>query len=62
MTTPKKPVKSNEDSLAALQSLIAQARKDGMIQASELNSHLEKMDLSPEKIEEIYDRFESMNI
>ena len=62
MTTPKKPVKSNEDSLAALQSLIAQARKDGMIQASELNSHLEKMDLSPEKIEEIYDRFEAMNI
>ena len=62
MTTPKKPVKSNEDSLAALQSLITQARKDGMIQAAELNSHLEKMDLSPEKIEEIYDRFEALNI
>ena len=62
MTTPKKPAKPTEDSLAALQNLIAQARKDGMIQASELNSHLEKMDLSPEKIEEIYDRFEAMNI
>ena len=62
MTTPKKPVKSNEDSLAALQSLIAQGRKDGMIQAAELHAHLEKMDLSPEKIEEIYDRFEAMNI
>ena len=62
MTTPKKPAKPTEDSLAALQSLIAQARKDGMIQASELNAHLEKMDLSPEKIEEIYDRFEAMNI
>ena len=62
MSTPKKPAKSNEDSLAALQSLIAQGRKDGIIQASELNAHLEKMDLSPEKIEEIYDRFEAMNI
>ena len=62
MTTPKKPAKPNEDSLTALQNLITQARKDGMIQASELNAHLEKMDLSPEKIEEIYDRFEAMNI
>ena len=47
---------------AALQNLIAQGRKDGMIRTEELNSYLEKMDLSPEKIEEIYDRFEAMNI
>ena len=53
---------SAEDLQAALQSLIAQGHKDGMIRAEELNSHLEKMDLSPEKIEEIYDRFEAMNI
>ena len=51
-----------EDLQAALQSLIAQGRKDGMIRAADLNAHLEKMDLSPEKIEEIYDRFEAMNI
>ena len=62
MTTPKKPAKPTDDNFAALQSLIAQGRKDGMIQASELHAHLEKMDLSPEKIEEIYDRFEAMNI
>ena len=62
MTTPKKPAKPTDDHFAALQSLIAQGRKDGMIQASELHAHLEKMDLSPEKIEEIYDRFEAMNI
>ena len=62
MSTPKKTAKPNEDALAAIQSLIAQGRKDGMIQASELNAQLEKMDLSPEKIEEIYDRFEAMNI
>ena len=62
MTTPKKPAKPNEDTMAAIQNLIVQGRKDGMIQASDLNAQLEKMDLSPEKIEEIYDRFEAMNI
>ena len=62
MTTPKKPAKTNEDAMSAIQSLIVQGRKDGMINASDLNAQLEKMDLSPEKIEEIYDRFEAMNI
>ena len=58
----KKPEKKTEDIQTVLQALIAQGRKDGMIRAEELNSHLEKLDLSPEKIEEIYDRFEAMNI
>ncbi len=63
MSNTKKPAaKSSEDMLSVLQNLIAQGRKDGMIRASELNAHLEKMDLSPEKIEEVYDRFEAMNI
>ena len=62
MTTPKKPTKPNEDAMAAIQNLIIQGRKDGMINANDLNAQLEKMDLSPEKIEEIYDRFEAMNI
>ena len=54
--------KPTEDLQAVLQNLIAQGRKDGMIRMSELNAQLEKMDISPEKIEEIYDRFEAMNI
>ena len=58
----KKPEKKTEELQTVLQTLIAQGRKDGMIRAEELNSHLEKLDLSPEKIEEIYDRFEAMNI
>ena len=58
----KKPEKKTEELQAVLQNLIAQGRKEGMIRAEELNSHLEKLDLSPEKIEEIYDRFEAMNI
>ncbi len=63
MSTGKKTAaKNTEDLQAALQSLIAQGRKDGMIRAAELHAQLEKLDLSPEKIEEIYDRFEGMNI
>ncbi len=63
MSNAKKPAsKTPEELQAALQALIAKGRKDGMIRAEDLNSHLEKMDLTPEKIEEIYDRFDAMNI
>ena len=62
MSTAKKPQKTPEDLQAALQALIAQGHKEGMIRAADLNALLEKMDLSPEKIEEIYDRFDGMNI
>ncbi len=64
MSTPKKPAKSAayEDAQAALSALIAQGKKDGMVRAADLNAQLEKMDISPEKIEEIYDRFDAMNI
>ena len=62
MSTLKKPAKATEDMQAALQSLIAQGRKEGMIRSADLHAVLEKMDLSAEKIEEIYDRFEAMNI
>ena len=62
MSTTKKPDKNTEDLQAGLQNLIAQGRKDGMVRATELNALLERMDLTAEKIEEIYDRFEAMNI
>ena len=62
MSTTKKPTGKMEDLQAGLQALIAQGKKDGMIRASDLHDLLEKMDLPTEKIEEIYDRFESMNI
>ena len=65
MSTAKKNVKATnnlEDVQAALQALIAQGKKDGMIRVADLNAQLEKMQLTPEKIEEIYDRFEAMNI
>ena len=62
MSTAKKPAKSPEELQAALQKLIAQGRKEGMIRAADLAAHLEALDLSPERIEEIYDQFEAMNI
>ena len=63
MSNAKKSQKpATEEQQAALQALIAQGRKEGMIRATDLNALLEKMDLSTEKIEEIYDRFEAMNI
>ena len=62
MSTPKKNTKPTEDLQAQMQALIVQGKKDGMIRASDLHALLEKMDLTPEKIEEIYDRFEAMNI
>ncbi len=61
-TTKRMPPKSNEELQAALQALIARGRKDGMVRASELTGLLEQMELTPDKIEEIYDRFEDMNI
>lgn len=62
MSTAKKPTKSAEDLQAAMQALIAKGKKEGMIRDTELSAILEKMQLSPEKIEEIYDRFDAMNI
>ncbi len=65
MSTAKKNAKAPEnleDVQAALQALIAQGKKEGMIRVADLNAQLEKMQLTPEKIEEIYDRFEAMNI
>ena len=62
MSTAKKGPKNPEDLQAALQGLIAQGRKEGIIRSADLSALLEKMDLTPEKIEDVYDRIEAMNI
>ena len=69
MSNAKKTTKPNptaEETQAAvaatLQKLIAQGKKEGMIRAADLNAQLEKLQLTPEKIEEIYDQFDAMNI
>ena len=59
----KKNAKSSpEDLQSILAALMEQGQKEGMIRTSELNAHLEKLDLSPEQIEKIYDHFEENNI
>jgi len=64
MSNAKKNAKNvnMEDLQKQLQDMIVQGKKDGMIRAADLNALLEKMTLTPEKIEEVYDRFEAMNI
>ena len=69
MSNAKKTTKANPTAeeiqaavAATLQKLIAQGKKEGMIRAADLNAQLEKLQLTPEKIEEIYDQFDAMNI
>ena len=51
-----------EELQAAIQSLVTKGKKEGMIRASDLQAQLDKLDLSPEQIEKIYDQFDAMNI
>ena len=69
MSNAKKTTKPNPTAeelqaavAAAVQKPIAQGKKEGMIRAADLNAQLEKLQLTPEKIEEIYDQFDAMNI
>ena len=54
--------KDNTEAVAAIQALIAKAKKEGTIQATELVSELEKLDLSVERIEQVYEQFDAMGI
>jgi len=62
MATSNKSGKTNEELMAPLTSLISKGRCDGMLDAAEVLAVLEKLDLSPEKIEQVYDTFEAMGI
>ncbi len=62
MSNAKKQVKTPEENMAILQELINQGKKEGMLKAADLNAQLERMDLTADKIDEIYDRLEAMNI
>ena len=62
MANTKNPKPSTEDAMAAVSALIARAKRDGSIQATELTAELEKLDLPVERIEHIYDTFDAMGI
>lgn len=62
MANTKNPKPSTEDTMAPVSALIARAKRDGSIQATELTTELEKLDLPVEKIEHIYDTFDAMGM
>ena len=62
MANTKNPKPSTEDAMATVSALIAKAKREGSIQATELTAELEKLDLPVEKIEHIYDTFDAMGI
>ncbi len=62
MANAKNTKVQSEDTMAAVSALIAKAKRDGSIQATELTAQLEKLDLPVEKIEHIYDTFDAMGI
>ena len=61
-TNTKRTPPSNEEAMARVSALIAKAKRDGVIQASELTAELEKLDLPVEKIEQVYDTFDTLGI
>ncbi|MGN1307296.1 MAG: RNA polymerase sigma factor RpoD [Faecousia sp.] len=62
MATSNRSGKNNEELMTPLTALINKGRRDGVLSASEVLAALEKLDLSVEKIEQVYDTFESMGI
>ena len=62
MSTSNKSGKSSDELITPLTALINKGRREGMITSAELMAALDKLDLSVEKIEQIYDTFESIGI
>ena len=62
MATSNRSGKNNEELMTPLANLINKGRREGVLSASEVLTALEKLDLSVEKIEQVYDTFESMGI
>ena len=55
MATSNKSGKTNEELMAPLTSLISKGRREGVLTSAELLSALEKLDLSVEKVEQVYE-------
>ncbi len=62
MATTNKHDQEHGDQMTPLTNLINKGRKEGMLTTEEIMSVLEKMDLTPDRIEEIYDSFEAMGV
>ena len=63
MSTPKKNPNPTIEALAGpITALVAKGKKEGMLQASELNNELAKIPCTVEQIEQVYETLESMGI
>ena len=63
MSTPKKNSNSTIEALVGpITALVAKGKKEGMLQASELNNELAKIPCTVEQIEQVYETLESMGI
>ena len=62
MANAKNAQPAENDAMEHVSALIAKAKREGTIQASELTAELEKLDLPVEKIEQIYDTFDALGI
>ena len=62
MASANKSAKNNEELMTPLTNLINKGRREGILTSAEVMAVLEKLDLSAEKIEQVYDTFESMGI
>lgn len=62
MATSNKHDKHSEDLMTSLTALIDKGRREGVITNTELMAALEKLDLSVDKIERVYDTFDSIGI
>ncbi len=62
MASTKKVTKNTEENMAALTALMEKGRKENVLQSSEIMAVLEKIDLSVEQIEKVYETLESMGV
>ena len=62
MANAKNAQPAANDAMERVSALIAKAKREGTVQASELTAELEKLDLPVEKIEQIYDTFDALGI
>ena len=62
MANAKNAQPAANDAMERVSALIAKAKREGTVQATELTAELEKLDLPVEKIEQIYDTFDALGI
>ena len=62
MANAKNAQPAENDAMERVSALIAKAKREGTVQATELTAELEKLDLPVEKIEQIYDTFDALGI